>query len=203
MVAPALSKALAADRDVLKGALNALHQPALLVEHPSREIHGANPEMEPALGYRPEELVGRLTDMLHVDSKLFDLFGRAGASEITANKPFTTHGWLRHRDGRILASHHWVTPVRAACGRLLNFSLIKVREAPECADLLRAMQRLTEREAEVLRSCLKGESAKEAALAMGISHRTVETHRARIQDKFDVRSIGELLARFIRREMLP
>lgn len=51
---------------------------------------------------------------------------------------------------------------------------------------------LTERERETLDILIKGYTAKEAAMVLGISHRTVEAHRNRIMAKFDTDSLVEL-----------
>ena len=53
--------------------------------------------------------------------------------------------------------------------------------------------RLTEREREVLKHLADGKSSKEIAAQMGISVRTVESHRARLTQKLSMRSVAELV----------
>jgi len=53
--------------------------------------------------------------------------------------------------------------------------------------------RLTPREREVLAEVTRGLHAKEIAVALGISPRTVEVHRARIMEKLGVRNVAELV----------
>jgi len=53
--------------------------------------------------------------------------------------------------------------------------------------------RLTEREREVLKDLADGKSSKEIALEIGISVRTVESHRARLTQKLSMRSVAELV----------
>lgn len=60
------------------------------------------------------------------------------------------------------------------------------------ADLFRLMANLTVREREVFDLAMAGKSNKEIAQALGISFRTVETHRAHILLKGNVRNIFEL-----------
>jgi FixJ family two-component response regulator len=55
------------------------------------------------------------------------------------------------------------------------------------------LKTLTSREREVLDLALKGNSSKEIALELGISHRTVELHRSNLLEKLGVASITELL----------
>jgi two-component system response regulator FixJ len=53
--------------------------------------------------------------------------------------------------------------------------------------------RLTDREAEVLAQVVAGARDKEAALALGISPRTVEAHRKSIMAKLGARTLADLL----------
>ena len=60
------------------------------------------------------------------------------------------------------------------------------------AGVRRLLGNLTAREREVLDHSLAGRTNKEIAQALGISYRTVETHRAHILDKAGVKNIFEL-----------
>jgi FixJ family two-component response regulator len=53
--------------------------------------------------------------------------------------------------------------------------------------------RLTSRELEVLEQAARGLHAKEIAVALGISPRTVEVHKTRIMEKLNVRNVAELV----------
>ncbi|MBL9011975.1 MAG: response regulator transcription factor [Alphaproteobacteria bacterium] len=55
----------------------------------------------------------------------------------------------------------------------------------------RRLERLTEREREVLMALVEGMPNKGVAQALGISPRTVEVHRARLMEKLGVSSIAE------------
>ncbi|HEV8647350.1 MAG TPA: response regulator [Burkholderiales bacterium] len=55
------------------------------------------------------------------------------------------------------------------------------------------LDRLTSREREVLEHAARGLHAKEIAVALGISPRTVEVHKTRIMEKLDVRNVAELV----------
>jgi DNA-binding NarL/FixJ family response regulator len=78
----------------------------------------------------------------------------------------------------------------------------------ELSELLRAhaapprpMDTLTDREREVLRLVVKGLSTKEIAAQLDISTRTVETHRANLMRKLNIKSVA-LLTQFAIRERL-
>ncbi len=51
---------------------------------------------------------------------------------------------------------------------------------------------LTQREAEVMKLAVEGATNKQIAVALGISIKTVETHRARLMEKMRVDNIAEL-----------
>lgn len=55
------------------------------------------------------------------------------------------------------------------------------------------LDNLTERERQVLRGLLDGDTNKEIARALGISHRTVEVHRANIMEKSGAGSLSQLV----------
>lgn len=55
-----------------------------------------------------------------------------------------------------------------------------------------ALEALTAREREVLRGIARGLTNKEIAAELGISHRTVETHRESLMRKLRIRTVAEL-----------
>ncbi len=55
------------------------------------------------------------------------------------------------------------------------------------------LQRLTPREREVFESMVKGTSSREIAGEMGLSHKTIESHRSHILRKMEVGSVSELI----------
>jgi len=62
--------------------------------------------------------------------------------------------------------------------------------------------RLTPREREIVQLLAEGKSNKEAASMLGISVKTIETHRANVMLKLNVHSITELVHYAIRNEMI-
>jgi DNA-binding CsgD family transcriptional regulator len=58
---------------------------------------------------------------------------------------------------------------------------------------------LTARERDVLEQIIGGASSKEAGQRLGISQRTVETHRAKILEKLRVRNTAELIRLVLQR----
>jgi len=61
---------------------------------------------------------------------------------------------------------------------------------------------LTPREREIVQLIAEGRSTKEIATTLGISDKTVETHRANLMRKLDVHSVSEIVRYAIRNRMI-
>jgi RNA polymerase sigma factor (sigma-70 family) len=99
----------------------------------------------------------------------------------------------------IRAVHAGGSAFSAATARQLNAGLRQEAQRREKEDRL---AQLTSREREVLRLIVEGRTNKETAATLGISHRTVETHRENILRKLGVRSVAELTRLAIETGML-
>ena len=62
---------------------------------------------------------------------------------------------------------------------------------------------LTPREREVLQLLAEGKSTKEIASSLHVSVKTIETHRNKVMEKLDIRSIAELTKYAIREKLIP
>jgi len=80
---------------------------------------------------------------------------------------------------------------------LVESAMAKDAEAAqrqEQASLLAGrLQRLTQREREVMEQVVAGRHNREIAADLGISPRTVEVYKARLMDKLDVRRVADLV----------
>jgi DNA-binding NarL/FixJ family response regulator len=66
-----------------------------------------------------------------------------------------------------------------------------------------ALDQLTSREREVLLGIVRGRTNKQIAADLGISHRTVETHRESLMRKLEIRTVAELTRFAIEAGVLP
>lgn len=107
-------------------------------------------------------------------------------------------------------AHHLVRAVKAVSNDKL-FLTPKVSEivlngflsaGNETQRAERPQARPTPREAEIIRLLAEGKGSKEIAAALGITGRTVETHRANIMRKLDLHSSTELVRYAIRNKMV-
>jgi DNA-binding NarL/FixJ family response regulator len=62
--------------------------------------------------------------------------------------------------------------------------------------------RLTTREREIVQLLAEGKSSKEVAVALGISVKTAETHRANIMRKLEIHSVSELVRYAIKNQII-
>jgi DNA-binding NarL/FixJ family response regulator len=62
--------------------------------------------------------------------------------------------------------------------------------------------RLSSREREIVQLLAEGKSSKEVAVALGISVKTAETHRANIMRKLEMHSVSELVRYAVRNRMI-
>ena len=88
-----------------------------------------------------------------------------------------------------LANHQTFFTPRAADVLLNSFS----RKNSQLDSKVLARSRLTPREREIVQLLAEGQTSREVALALGISVKTAETHRANIMRKLEVHSVSEVV----------
>jgi DNA-binding NarL/FixJ family response regulator len=88
------------------------------------------------------------------------------------------------------------TAIRAVCRGEPYFTPVVVSRLTAAVrneqDTAPALEQLTGREREVLLGIALGRTNKEIAAELGISHRTVETHRESLMRKLQIRTVAEL-----------
>jgi DNA-binding NarL/FixJ family response regulator len=65
------------------------------------------------------------------------------------------------------------------------------------------LERLSLREREVLQFVVEGKSSVEMGRILGISSKTIDTHRSRLMKKLEIRNIGELIKFGLRQGLTP
>ncbi len=109
---------------------------------------------------------------------------------------FARHAFEAGASGYVLkeaASSELIRAVNAvAAGQNYVYPSVGARLAATHDDR-QALDRLTDRERDVLVRLVRGATNKEIAAALYLSVRTVETHRARLQDKLGVSGLLELV----------
>jgi DNA-binding NarL/FixJ family response regulator len=73
---------------------------------------------------------------------------------------------------------------------------------PESPNHREGQERLTSREREIVQLLAEGMSSKEAAVSLGISVKTAETHRANIMRKLELHSVSELVRYAVKNQII-
>jgi DNA-binding NarL/FixJ family response regulator len=98
-----------------------------------------------------------------------------------------------------LANHRTFFTPRAAEMLLNGFSSQNSGTQPPQA---LSRSRLTSREREIVQLLAEGKSSKEVAVALGISVKTAETHRANIMRKLELHSVSEVVRYAVRNQII-
>jgi len=97
-----------------------------------------------------------------------------------------------------LANHRTFFTPRAAEMLLNGFSRQNSGTEPQAL----TRNRLTSREREIVQLLAEGKSSKEVAVALGISVKTAETHRANIMRKLELHSVSEVVRYAVKNQII-
>jgi DNA-binding NarL/FixJ family response regulator len=97
-----------------------------------------------------------------------------------------------------LANHRTFFTPRAAEMLLTGFSSQNSGTQPQAL----SRNRLTSREREIVQLLAEGKSSKEIAVALGISVKTAETHRANIMRKLELHSVSEVVRYAVKNQII-
>lgn len=113
-------------RELLEKTFESLSDAVLIIDKKNRTIVNCNPAVEKILGYKPEELIGKTTEMLHIDREHYINFGKISDAVLAKNLRFETEFKLKRKDGRHIHTENTVTVAIDENGEWLNaVSVIK------------------------------------------------------------------------------
>lgn len=160
----------------------------LVLSHQRRVIR-CNPHMCRMFGYTQGELEGQSLSRLYPSADEFDRIGAIGLERMRRENHYVDERIMKRRSGE----HFWCR-VR---GQSLTPDNPFERSVWSFADIsaLRPIVALTLRERQVAMHIAEGRTSKEIARLLEISHRTVEAHRSRLQEKLGARNTAETVAR--------
>ena len=170
--------------------------PVGLVLSRQRVMVDCNQRVCEMFGASREELVGQSFRLLYPSADEYERMGERMAPILNARGVYADDRIMRRVGGRLAGETFWCH----VTGRALN------RQAPHEAGIwsfedLSAHRPvsadLTPREREVAAHLMQGMTSKAIGRALGISHRTVEIHRARLMRKYSASTAAELVHKLI------
>lgn len=157
-----------------------------------RVIETCNPAFATMFGYTPEELAGVSLRNLYASELEFDDVAQRAMAQLKESGIYKDERIMQHRSGRLFWCHvsgqvqDRDDPFACAAWMFEDLSA----KRPVTVEF-------TAREREVAQLLVTGKTSKQIARALGISHRTVEAHRARLMRRLNVATPGEMIARLI------
>jgi PAS domain S-box-containing protein len=112
-------EALRESRDRFEVTLASLDDAVFIVDPATRLISECNAAATRIFGYSREEMVGMVTNFLHVDQAHVEQFGREAGATYEDPGYYTREFEMRRKNGCVFPTEHFVRPVRDPNGRML------------------------------------------------------------------------------------
>lgn len=171
-------------------ALDALPVPLVYATH--RIIRDVNTSFATLFGYARSELRNQSFNVLYPQLADFVMVGDLWRKNFSGGRSYTDERIMRKRDGTRFWCH-----VR---GRSM-LDADPFSEAIYCFDVMtrpvgQAHAKLTDRQRQIVTLVAQGKTNREIAAELGLSPRSVETHRYRLLRALNLRNSAELIAWF-------
>lgn len=129
---------------ILQTALASLTEAVLVVRPDGRDVVACNAATEALFGYRPDELIGGTTEILHASREEFERFGELNALELRERGVFHCDWEMRRKDGSLFPTSHTVMQIDENLG--LRGGVVNiVRDRSELERAARKLRVLEER----------------------------------------------------------
>ena len=172
------------------------HAPVGMVLSRHRTIVDCNARLCEMFGAVREALVGQSFRVLYPSAAEFERIGQRMEPILNASGRYADNRMMKRLDGPLRGETFWCHVTGRALNRatpheagIWTFEDLGSRRSTS-ADL-------TPREREVAAQVMQGLTSKEIGKLLGISHRTVEIHRARLMRKYSAGTTAELVQKLI------
>lgn len=163
------------------------YAPIGIVMTKNRVISTCNLTFAEMFGYEREELIDQLFDFLYPTKMEFDDIRDRGVEPLRSTGKYSDERIMAHKNGTLfwvrVRGHSFTRddPLRHAV-----WSFADISDA-------RPVTNLTPRERQIVTHLCQGKTSKQIARLLDISHRTVETYRAKLLKKHRASNAAELL----------
>ncbi|KAA8607675.1 LuxR family transcriptional regulator [Salipiger aestuarii] len=159
-----------------------------------RRVIESNKAIERLFGFRRDDLVGRSVQRLYPSTADFERIGEVCEAGLRRgeNNYYEDKRFMQTRDGQVFwarARGITLSPEDPFALMIWSFDRIEKKTYQSV--------NLTPREREIAPLIGQGLTSKQIGERLGISHRTVETHRARLMKKFGVHNTAELVSQIV------
>ena len=166
--------------------------PAAQIITNDRRILRCNKSFACLFGYTVAELENQLILKLYPTSADYHEIGDRCLKALQDSTSYEDERFMQHKNGQIFwARARGVTLTPDQPFKLMVWSFDRIRHNET------KTTELTPREQEISGFIVNGLTCKETAAALGISHRTVEVHRARVMKKLGAKNTAELVSKIV------
>lgn len=166
--------------------------PAAQIITTDRRILRCNKAFATLFGYTVSELESELILKLYPTSADYQQIGERCLKALQDTTSYEDERFMQHKNGQIFWTRaRGVTLTPGQPFKLMVWSLDRIRHNET------KTSELTPREQEISGFIVNGLTCKETAAALGISHRTVEVHRARVMKKLGAKNTAELVSKIV------
>jgi PAS domain S-box-containing protein len=175
------------------------HAPVGMVLSRERTMVDCNQRLCEMFGATRDALVGQSLRVLYPSAVEFERIGRRLAPILNASGRYADHRMMRRvggLHGAIAGETFWCHVTGHALNRALPHEA-GIWTFEDLGSRRAARAGLTPREREVAAQVMQGLTSKEIGRVLGISHRTVELHRARLMRKYMAATTAELVQKLM------
>lgn len=169
--------------------------PTALLVLSDRRILSCNNEVKEVFGWTPDELTGQSIRLLYPSNFDYEATGERWLRWLVSRPRYQDERFMQRKTGEVFwarARGRTLTPETPF--KLMVWTFEQLTQANMTASAL------SPREREIAQHVVNGHSSKAIGKLLGISHRTVEVHRASLMKKLNAANTAELVSRMVVQE---
>lgn len=161
-----------------------------------RQIKACNKEVYDLFGWPAHELVGQSIQVLYPSKFDYKSTGERWLRWLKNGPRYADERFMQYRGGEVF----WARARGRSLTPDMPFKLM-IWTFEKLTAEVSSTSELTPREREIAQHIVNGSSSKDIGLMLGISHRTVEVHRAAVMRKLNASNTAHLVSKiFVRDE---